>query len=91
MDRENKLLILEPRNENMFMQVIEELEDFLMQPFDWKGKLYHEDIYAIFGKDSKKLYGFKVSMFGKVRYIYFNDIDRIEQIAKTMKGEEPDS
>jgi hypothetical protein len=53
-----------------------------------------ETVYAIVGRSTGKLLGFKVvqddplSVYaGKIRHIYFHDIDHMEQIIAGMKGD----
>lgn len=74
-------------NEAMFMQVIEEIDDYLLHGFDDELlAMENVDIYALFGRRSKELHGFKIVKDDKIRHIYFHDIDRMEQIIKDMQG-----
>ena len=71
----------------MFMQVVEEIDDYLLHGFDDELLgMESVDIYALFGRRSKELHGFKIVKGDKIRHIYFHDIDRIGQIIKDMKG-----
>ena len=64
-----------------FIQVIENLDEVFF------GATESESICAFIGEKSKKIKGIKICSVGKVRKIWFSDIDRLEQIVKEMKGE----
>jgi len=63
------------------LQVVENINELFI------GVAGGESICALIGEKSGKLIGIKVTTQGKVRLIYFPDIDRMKQILDSMGGE----
>jgi hypothetical protein len=61
------------------IQVIEKLDEFLL------GATETETVYMYRGEESKNLHGFKVVFKdGKIRKIFFGDIDNIKKLIGMM-------
>jgi len=65
-----------------FIQVVEDLNEVLL------GATENETVYLYLGKQSKKLYGFKIVPNGgeKIKTIWLSDIERMKQIIDQMTG-----
>lgn len=44
-------------------------------------------VYALIGRRSERLLGVKIDQYCKVKLISMSDIDHLDKIVKTMKGE----
>jgi hypothetical protein len=62
-----------------FMQIVDYVEEKFLDEIDG------ERIYAVVGRDTKKLFGFKVyAESGKTRNISFGEIDTLKRIIEKM-------